>query len=41
MSSFALNAAMSNHQSQSHVHMGVEVPGFLAQSPGLGQSACV
>ena len=40
MSSFALYAAMSNHQSQSHVRMGAEVPGFLAWSPGSG-AECV
>lgn len=41
VSSFALYAVMSNHQSQSHVHIGAEVPGFFAQSPGSGQCVCV
>lgn len=36
MSSFALSAAMSNHQSQSHVCMRAEVPGLLVQLPGSG-----
>lgn len=36
VSSFALYAAMSNHQSQPHVYMRAEVPVFLAWLPGLG-----
>ncbi|KAI4820437.1 hypothetical protein KUCAC02_028414, partial [Chaenocephalus aceratus] len=39
VSSFALSAAMSNHQSQSHA-WEPRFQGFLARSPGSGQSVC-
>lgn len=41
VSSFALYGSMINDQSQSHVCIRTEVHAFPAQSPGLGQSACV